>query len=143
LFLGYWLFALLNLMDFLKQFLKYSVVGAIAFIFDFGILFLLTHFFAVPYLISATISFIVGVVLNYILSLKFVFKEHTYANRTLEFTVFAIIGVVGLGLNDLFLWLITEKIGLYYLLSKILTTVIVFFWNFSARKFILFYKRRR
>jgi len=130
-------------MDFLKQFLKYTIVGAVAFLFDFGILFALTHFFAVPYLISATISFIVGVIVNYILSLKYVFRERTYSNKIFEFSVFAVIGVVGLGLNDLFLWLITEKLSLYYLLSKIITTAIVFFWNFSARKFILFYKKKK
>jgi len=130
-------------MEFIKQFLKYAVVGAVAFFFDFGILFTLTHFFDVPYLISATFSFIVGLAVNYILSLKYVFKERTYSNKVFEFTVFAVIGVVGLGLNDLFLWLITEKFGVYYLLSKIITTAIVFFWNFSARKFILFYKRKK
>lgn len=126
-----------------KQFLRYAMVGAIAFAFDFGILYILTRFFGIPYIISATISFTVGLIVNYYLSLKFVFFERTYSNKTVEFTIFAVIGIIGLVLNDIFLWLITEKIGLFYLLSKIITTAIVFIWNFLARKFILFYKRKK
>ncbi|MDP3066390.1 MAG: GtrA family protein, partial [Methanobacteriaceae archaeon] len=56
----------------------------------------------------------------------------------IEFGVFTIIGIVGLALNEVFIWAFTEKLQLYYLYSKIISAVIVLFWNFFARKFTLF-----
>jgi putative flippase GtrA len=58
-------------------------------------------------------------------------------NRLLEFLLFTLIGFVGLGLNELFLWILTDLLLIYYLLSKIITAIIVYLWNFFARKIIL------
>ena len=59
-------------------------------------------------------------------------------NRAAEAGVFALIGISGLGLTELLMWLLAGKAGLHYLVSKIVTTVIVFFWNFAAKKILLF-----
>jgi len=120
------------------QLFRYTFVGGVAFLADFGLLFVLTEYAGIPYLGSAAISFMVGLTVNYLLSVKWVFQSRTLANRTAEFLVFAVIGVVGLGLNELFIWVFTEFVGWHYLVSKIVTTAIVFLWNFLARKFILF-----
>ena len=48
------------------------------------------------------------------------------------------VGIVGLGLTELLMWLLTGKAGIHYLVAKVITTVIVFVWNFSAKKLILF-----
>lgn len=55
-------------------------------------------------------------------------------NKLLEFCTYAIIGIIGLGLDTLFMWIGTSIIGFYYLLSKIVSTGLVFIWNFCARK---------
>jgi putative flippase GtrA len=120
------------------QFVRYTVVGGGAFIVDFGLLFILTHFLHLHYLLSATLSFIAGLLINYFFSTIWVFNKKTVKNKYLEFLIFAIIGVVGLGFNDLFMWIFTDRFELYYMLSKVITTIIVYFWNFFARKFILF-----
>jgi putative flippase GtrA len=122
------------------QFIRYTIVGGGAFIVDFGLLYLLTHFLHLHYLLSATISFIAGLLVNYFFSTIWVFSKKTVKNKYFEFLVFAIIGVIGLGFNDLFMWIFTDRCGVYYLLSKIITTIIVYFWNFFARKYILFNK---
>lgn len=120
------------------QLFRYGFVGGAAFLVDYGFLFLLTEVFGIHYLLSATISFILGLITNYLLSVVWVFNNRKLANRWAEFGVFAIIGVIGLGLNALIMYLCTDKIGIHYMLSKIISTVIVFFWNFFARKIILF-----
>ena len=123
------------------QLLRYTFVGGLAFLVDFGTLFILTEYVHVHYLVSAAIAFIFGLTVNYILSVKWVFNIRTVGNRWLEFLLFALIGLVGLGLNELFLWIITEILVIYYLISKIITTIIVYFWNFFARKYLLFNKK--
>ncbi|MCE5214340.1 MAG: GtrA family protein [Methanobacterium sp.] len=120
------------------QFLRYIFVGGVAFIVDFGSLYILTDYLAIYYLISAAIAFILGLITNYLLSISWVFNRHTFANKPFEFGVFAVIGIIGLILNELFIWFFTAELGFYYLLSKILAAIIILFWNFFARKLTLF-----
>ena len=120
------------------QLFRYIFVGGAAFIVDFGSLFILTDFFGVYYLISAAIAFILGLLANYILSVNWVFNRRTLENRKFEFGIFALIGIIGLGLNEVIIWFFTDNLQIYYLYSKIISAVIIFFWNFLARKFTLF-----
>lgn len=122
----------------LIQLFRYLFVGGSAFIVDFGLLYILTKYCGVYYLLSATLSFIAGLIINYLLSISWVFNNSRLKNKWLEFIVFAIIGCVGLILNIGLLWFFTEICLLYYLFSKILATALVLFWNFFARKYALF-----
>jgi putative flippase GtrA len=120
------------------QFFRYLFVGGLSFVVDFGLLFLLTEFFSVYYLASAAIAFLGGLITNYLISISWVFNNRTLKNRKFEFLVFVFTGLIGLGLNQLLIWSLTEKLGIYYLGSKIVSTAIVLIWNFGSRKFILF-----
>ena len=120
------------------QLFRYIFVGGAAFLVDFTSLFILTQYFGIFYLISAAVAFILGLIANYFLSVKWVFNNRKLENRSFEFGVFAIIGMVGLGLNEFLIWFFTQDIQIFYLFSKILAAVIILFWNFFARKFILF-----
>lgn len=122
----------------LLQLFRYTFVGGFAFVVDFGLLYLLTEFANCHYLTSAAIAFIAGLVVNYILSKLWVFNKSAYKNRVAEFLIFALIGVIGLGFTELLMWLFTDIIGIYYIISKVLTTALVYFWNFFARKLIIF-----
>jgi len=120
------------------QSFKYAVAGGVAFVFDFFSLYLLTNFLHIHYLTSAAISYMLGSAVHYVLSILFIFGSRSFENRTLEFTIFALIGLVGLGLNEGIMWVFTGKLGFYYLYSKLIATFVIFFWNFSTRKLILF-----
>jgi putative flippase GtrA len=120
------------------QLLKYFFVGGIAYCVDFGSLYILTDVVKVHYLISAAIAFTLGLITNYTLSIFWVFSKRTLADKRLEFIIFTVIGVVGLGLNEVIIWFFTEFAHFHYLISKVFSTVVVFFWNFFARKKILF-----
>ena len=120
------------------QLFRYTFVGGFAFIVDFALLFVLTEYAGIHYLVSAAIALTAGLIINYLLSIVWVFDKRRVVNKSVEFTLFAAIGVVGLGLNELFIWVFTEFAGLYYLFSKIVSTAIVYLWNFFSRKFTLF-----
>jgi putative flippase GtrA len=117
---------------------RYLFVGGAAFIVDFLSLFILTDYFGIYYLISAAIAFILGLIANYFLSISWVFNKRKLKNRHFEFGVFAFIGIVGLGFNEVFIWFFTQNLQIYYLESKIFAAVIILLWNFFARKYILF-----
>lgn len=120
------------------QLLRYAVVGGIAFMVDYGSLWLLTELVGLHHLVSAAIAFVLGLTCNYLISTAWVFGESKVENRWLEFIAFAVIGIVGLGFNELIIYLCTDVCGLHYMISKLLSTVLVFFWNFFARRFMLF-----
>ncbi len=122
----------------LVQFVRYFFVGGFAFIVDFGLLYILTEYAGLHYLLSATLSFISGLLVNYIISCIWVFSNSKFKNRLVEFLFFAAIGVVGLLLNDALIWLFTDCIGTHYMFSKIVAATIVYLWNFFARKYLVF-----
>lgn len=124
----------------LIQLIRYTIVGGLAFVVDFGLLFVLTEYAGLHYILSATCSFLAGLLVNYYISTAWVF-ESSIKSKQIEFTLFALIGVVGLGLNDLLIWIFTEKFQIYYMLSKLITAVLVYLWNFLGRKYLVFNKQ--
>ena len=122
----------------LGQLLRYGVVGGIAFLVDYGSLWALTEWCGLHYMWSAAIAFVLGLTCNYLLSTLWVFGESKIRSPWAEFLAFAVIGVVGLGLNELIMYLCQDVLSIHYMIGKIISTVIVFFWNFLARRFLLF-----
>ncbi len=121
----------------IAQFMKFGVVGVIAFVIDYGLLALLTEVFSVNYLVSATISFTVSVIFNYIASMRYVFTHKEDMSRRREFVIFVILSVIGLLINNLCMWAGVELAGIHYLITKIVATAIVMVWNFVTRKIFL------
>lgn len=124
--------------DTLGQLLRYAIVGGIALVVDFGFLVGLTELFHVHYLISAAVGFALGLATNYALSVKWVFTRRSLDSRVAEATIFGAVGVVGLVFNELFIWVFTDLAGFHYAGSKVISAVLVFLWNFAARKYLLF-----
>lgn len=123
------------------QFFRYIFVGGASFVTDYVLLHIITEA-GMHYLISGIISFIAGLCVNYALSKLLVFsKKATGAEKAKEFSVFAIIAVIGLGLTELLMWVFTEKLSWYYMISKAIAAIIVLFWNFFMKKIILFRRK--
>ncbi len=120
----------------LIQFFRYIFVGGISAIVNIGMLYILTDKIHSHYILSNILSFLIGLLTNYILSKKFVFQKATDINKAQEFIIYAIIGVIGLVIDTLLVWIFTDTLSLYYMLSKIISTIIVFIWNFGARKML-------
>lgn len=121
----------------IAQFMKFGIVGVIAFLIDYGLMVALTEFFGVPYLISNTISFTVSVVFNYVASMRYVFERRDDMSRHREFIIFVVLSIIGLILNDLFMWLFVSVWIIDYRIAKIIVTVLVAIWNFVTRKIFL------
>ncbi len=118
----------------LGQIAGFGVVGVIAFVIDYGLMILLTEAFHVPYLLSTTISFVVSLIFNYLMSMRFVFSHKDGMSRRREFVIFVVLSVIGLAINDLLMWLGTDIVGVVYYVTKIFATAVVMVWNFVTRK---------
>ena len=126
----------MKLKQLIIQLVKFGFVGVIAAAIDVGVLVLFTEVFGADVLISSGISFCVSVIANYILSMKFVFKSKGQS-KLKEFTVFGLLSVGGLCINQFIMWLGTEKFSFYYLAVKFAAMVIVPIYNFITRKVFL------
>ena len=129
----------------LFEFIRYLIVGGSAFLVDFGVLVLfntiLPELLGYRLYIATAFGFIAGLIFNYIFSILFVFKSarDKKTGRSLgAFMLFTLIGVVGLGLTELGMYVGTELLHIHYMLVKIIVTVIVLMWNYLGRKFFVF-----
>jgi putative flippase GtrA len=102
------------------QLMRSLAVSVIALAFDFGL------------------SFIAGVLVNYGLSVLWVFPDRKLQSRRLELIVFITICAIGLLGNLLIIAVLVEQAGVDYRLAKMVSTVVIFFWNFLARKKLLY-----
>jgi len=115
------------------QLVKYFLMAGIGLIVDFSTLIFTKQILKFNYLIAACCGFILGLIVTYILSNRFVFGAPKQNPQKL-FILFGIIGLVGLGTLYLLMWILTGKLGVNYILAKAIATIIVFIWNFFARK---------
>lgn len=127
--------------DSFLQFFRYIFVGGASFVTDYVLFHIITEL-GVYYLVSGVISFVAGLCVNYGLSKLLVFsKKTTGAEKAKEFSVFAIIAVLGLIITEILMWAFTEKLGWYYMISKAVAAIIVLFWNFFMKKILLYRKK--
>ena len=117
--------------------MKFGVVGVLAFGVDYGLLALFTEVLGIPYLASATASYVIATVFNYLASMRYVFTHREDMGRVKEFTLFFIGALIGLGINDACMWAGVELLGVHYLVTKLFATVVVSIWNFVTRKVFL------
>lgn len=130
------------------QFLRYAIVGGISAVADISVFSLTANVFGINPLAANTISFTLGLLINYFLSRQWVFNRKSHEFKR-DFLLFAAIGLIGLLISNLIIYILIDKKLMYSILyflsdsmiktsSKVIATFIVLFWNFFARKKIVF-----
>lgn len=133
-----------QLVSLIKEFFRYVMVGGAAFVIDFCTLIVLKEFIlpdmsGFELYVATTGGFISGLIFNYFFSKRFVFKSNTARSKSLTgFIIFTIIGVIGLGLTNLGMYIGVALLMLNYKLVKLLVTGIVLIWNYIGRKVLVF-----
>ena len=134
-------FSIKNILDrhFVFQFISYFFVGLCAAIVEWLVFWLFNELLGQNIYISTGAAFILATFANWILGRKTTFKKAAKDKRlgADAIAVFFVSGI-GLGLNMAFMALFVHIIGMYPLIAKILSTGIVFLWNFASRKFIIY-----
>lgn len=130
------------------QFFRYLFVGGAATVVDWGSSTLIFKLlFGGKYAVAAnTIGFVLGLITNFFISTVWVFDESKVKNKLAEFLSFAAIGIVGLlmtvGITALFEAKLADVTDWYQLIAKVVSTGASFFWNFFARKYLLYNKSK-
>ena len=114
----------------------YAAGSALALALDTSLLMLALRA-GLPLTVAAAIGFLAGMVVVYGVSIRFAFRARRLSNARQELLVFALIGLAGLLLTVALLRLMVA-LGLPVLLAKGVTAGVVFCFNFSLRKWLLF-----
>ncbi|WP_245798985.1 GtrA family protein [Collinsella vaginalis] len=121
----------------MKRFGRFALVGIVSLAVEYVLLIFFVERFGMNYLVATTISFLAGVCLNYVLSVRYVFAHRDGISRRREFTIFAVLSTVGLGLNGLYMFVGVQLLNMGYQLMKLISTFFVTWYNyFSRRRFL-------
>ena len=123
----------------IRQFLSYFGVGGVSALVEWAVFSLLEYLFDMPYLLATILAFIFSTTTNWFLGRTFTFRESAYKEkRGKEIFLVFLVSAIGLGFNLLLMYLFVDVIGmntnLLKTIAKILSTGIVFIWNFLSRK---------
>ena len=127
-----------------SDFTRYVLVSMAALALDLAVLSACLRLGGLDLPLSASIGFSAGAVLAYVLSTRWVFRHRAYRDAPrLEFAMFVAIGLAGLGVTQLVLWVGAGRMGLLPEAVKFAAAAVTFLFNYAVRKTLLFVARPR
>ncbi|MDL2289188.1 GtrA family protein [Clostridia bacterium OttesenSCG-928-F22] len=121
---------------------RFAITGGVSSLVNWGITAALKELLLVDVIIASMVGFTISVVVNYLMSVLWVFKEANRKDRVTAF-LFIITSVIGLGLNTLFMWLFVDVAGIHYMVSLVLATILVMGWNYITKRKAVTMQRNR
>ena len=104
----------------LKQIGNFAWVGGLAFLIDWALLYVFTDWIGIHYLISNALSFTIATIINFFMSVRWVFDVADGHKKRSDFWVFFVLSVVGLLISQVLMYVFVDLCGIYYMLSKAL-----------------------
>lgn len=120
------------------KFVCYLFVGASAALLEWILFYIFNYPLTLPYLISTTLAFSFATIYHYFTSIILVFNTNAQHSKTKEILLVIIVSILGLILNLIFMSILVSYLQLTAMCSKIITSFIVFAWNYILRKKYIF-----
>lgn len=118
----------------IRQFFKFAVVGVLNTLINLSVLYVLTEFLRVYYILSAVFAFLVAVTNSFIWNKLWTFKENLSYHATTKYIKFILISVAALIFNLSILYILTEFFHIYYLVSQVIAILFSLWINFFGNK---------
>ncbi|UZS00172.1 GtrA family protein [Chondrinema litorale] len=121
------------------QVIKFIIAGGTGAVIELGLFILFTGLLSIHYLLSNLIAISIAILVNYIISQKWVFESGRHS-KEVELVVFIMLSVVIILLNQLLMWSFVDGLGFNEKISKVSSIALVAIINFFAKKFLVFKK---
>ncbi|NDK08396.1 glycosyltransferase [Candidatus Gracilibacteria bacterium] len=121
----------------LKIFIKYGIVGLSGTAIDIGSLYIFVDLLGINLYIGVTLSFILAVINNFLLNKIWTFRDKSIKYKR-QFAKFFIVSIIGFSLTMACMYVLVDILQIYYIYSKIITSIIVVLWNFLGNKYWTF-----
>jgi len=118
--------------------IRYLVGGSISTLIPIITLFILKEYVGLYYLTSSTIACSVGILTSFTIQKFWVFGDKRKEIVGRQFVVFLIFALINISINGAMMFLLVEKIGLWYMLSQLITVAIIAMWNFFLYRYLIF-----
>ena len=122
----------------LVELIGYGLASTVALAADITVLTTLVNVAGWHYLLASIAAFAAGSLVSYAISARFVFRDHVVANKALELGYFVALGLVGLLVNSVTLFIAVGTAGMGLVTAKMIAAVCTFGANFTLRRSLLF-----
>ncbi|MDO8367677.1 MAG: GtrA family protein [Saprospiraceae bacterium] len=123
--------------ELLIKFIKFGIVGVSGVVVDFGVTWLLKEQFRLNKYIANSTGFGCAVLSNYVLNRIWTFHSAD-PHVGVQFAKFTMVALIGLGINNAIIFLLTERRGVKFYPAKLIATGVVMLWNFGANVLFTF-----
>lgn len=114
----------------------YGIIGSFSSGLDFAVYTVLVQVLGVHYIVANCISVVAGISTSFILNRNYNFKVKDKTGR--RFGIFLCVGFTGLLLSNLILYTCINTFALNKIVSKLLSIVLVVFFQFLVNKYFTF-----
>jgi putative flippase GtrA len=120
------------------QLIKYFFVGGTAAVVDIGLFSIFASYLGWPWLPVSIVTFCIATLVNYFLSIRYVFESGSRHKKHIEIIGVFLVSGLALLVNQMVLFILIEWLGWHLIISKVLATLTVFFWNYFGRSKLIF-----
>jgi len=124
------------------QALRYGLAAFLGFAADYAALLLLKEVCNLHYLAAVPIAFVVGIAANYLVGVLFVFRRGSWSMQ-MELALFLAISLMALAVTEGSMYALTDLLRLDYRISRVLSGVVTYVFNFLSRRWILYRHQKR
>lgn len=114
--------------------IKFMIVGCSGIFINTGTLFVLYELFHIQLILSSIIAVECSIINNYLINDFWTFKNQSSSSTKFKIMSFHGISLVGMFINILILYILTNYFGIYYIASNLIGIFIAFIWNFFANR---------
>jgi putative flippase GtrA len=125
-------------MDLIYKMIRFGLVGLLGMGIDFSVTWFCKETLRINKYVANSLGFTTAAICNFFLNMFWTFNASS-TNEEVYFIKFIIISLVGLGLNNLFIYLFNSRLSLNFYLSKLIAVGLVFIWNFAANNYFNFH----
>ena len=122
-------------------FLKFFIVGGFCGFLDLLLLYFFTDILHIWYFYSGIIAFMIISIVSFLLNKNITFQDKN-KNHVSQYAKYAVIILVGMAINNSFLYIFTDIVGIWYIISRVFSSLIALTWNYTMSKKIIFLNKK-
>lgn len=121
---------------------RYLIAGSIGTITNLGILFILTEYAGLHYLVSAGISFVLACGVGFTIQKFWTFRERSVEGIRAQAIGYFLISTINFFLNLTLLYFLVEKLHLWYMFGQIIASALIAVSSFLLYRHVIFLKKK-
>lgn len=118
--------------------LRFAIGGLSIALAQILLLYVLTEFAGLWYLISSAISFCFAVITSFLVQKYWAFRDNSKERALRQFLQFLAVALIGIVINTASMFFWVDLLGVWYVLAQIITGFIIMVVNFTIYKFVIF-----